>query len=151
MAAAVVMVEGVQRLGRPVEVVSNPVAWAAFAGIVVNLLSAHLFGHDNGHDLNRRAPVVHRLSDPAVSAAVLGSALLIRITGLEWLDSLMAIGVGLAVARSGWSLRRSDPGIPQRGGDVGSHHPRRTVWLLSRLPSSIASVATTSRGTSSGA
>jgi cobalt-zinc-cadmium efflux system protein len=104
MAAAVVIVEGIQRLGRPVELVSTPVAWAAAAGIVVNLLSARLFGADHSHDLNRRAAVVHLLTDAAVSAAVLGSVLLVRATGWNWLDALTAIGVGLAVVWSGWRL-----------------------------------------------
>ena len=106
MAAAVVVVEGLQRLGRPVELVSGPVAWAAAAGIVVNLLSARLFGSDHSHDLNRRAAVVHLLTDAAVSAAVLVSALLVRLTGWSRLDAVTAIGVGLAVAWSGWQLLR---------------------------------------------
>ncbi len=111
MAAAVVIVEALQRLRDPVPVVSGPVAIAASAGIVVNLLSARLFGHDHSHDLNRRAAVVHLLTDAAVSAAVLVSALLVRLTGWNVLDSLTAIGVGLAVAASGWSLLRQSLAI----------------------------------------
>jgi cobalt-zinc-cadmium efflux system protein len=80
------------------------VAWAAAAGIVVNLLSARLFGSDHSHDLNRRAAVVHLLTDAAVSAAVLVSALLVQLTGWARLDAVTAIGVGLAVAWSGWQL-----------------------------------------------
>ncbi|MFM7269906.1 MAG: cation diffusion facilitator family transporter, partial [Cyanobium sp.] len=102
MASAVVVVEALQRLGRPVELVSAPIAWAAAAGIVVNLLSARLFGSDHSHDLNRRAAVVHLLTDAAVSAAVLVSALLVWLTGWSRLDAITAIGVGLAVAWSGW-------------------------------------------------
>ncbi len=104
MAAGVVIVEGVQRLLDPVPVVSGPVAWAAAAGIVVNLLSARLFGGGHHHDLNRRAAVVHLLTDAAVSAAVLVSALLVGLVGWMWLDAVTAIGVGLAVAWSGWEL-----------------------------------------------
>ncbi len=104
MAAGVVIVEGVQRLLAPVPVVSGPVAWAAAAGIVVNLLSARLFGGGHHHDLNRRAAVVHLLTDAAVSAAVLISAVLVGLVGWMWLDAATAIGVGLAVAWSGWEL-----------------------------------------------
>ncbi len=104
MASGVVIVEGLQRLIHPVEVVSGPVAWAAAAGIVVNLLSARLFGSDHNHDLNRRAAMIHLLTDAAVSAAVLVSALLVGLTGWLWLDAAAAIGVGLAVAWSGWTL-----------------------------------------------
>ena len=104
MAAGVVIVEGVQRLLAPVPVVSGPVALAAAAGIGVNLLSAHLFGTAHHHDLNRRAAVVHLLTDAAVSAAVLVSAVLVGLVGWLWLDAATAIGVGLAVAWSGWEL-----------------------------------------------
>ena len=104
MAAGVVIVEGVQRLLDPVPVVSGPVAWAAAAGIVINLLSARLFGAGHHHDLNRRAAVVHLLTDAAVSAAVLVSAVLVGLVGWLWLDAATAIGVGLAVAWSGWEL-----------------------------------------------
>ncbi|MFN5162963.1 MAG: cation diffusion facilitator family transporter, partial [Cyanobacteriota bacterium] len=106
MAAGVVIFEGGQRLFDPVPMVSTPVAWAAAAGIVVNLASARLFGHDHHHDLNRRAAVVHLLTDAAVSAAVLVSALLVKVTGWNWLDAATAILVGLAVAWSGWQLLR---------------------------------------------
>lgn len=106
MAAGVVIFEGGQRLFDPVPMVSTPVAWAAAAGIVVNLASARLFGHDHHHDLNRRAAVVHLLTDAAVSAAVLVSALLVKLTGWNWLDAATAILVGLAVAWSGWQLLR---------------------------------------------
>jgi cobalt-zinc-cadmium efflux system protein len=70
----------------------------------VNLLSARLFGSDHSHDLNRRAAVVHLLTDAAVSAAVLVSAVLVQLTGWAQLDAITAIGVGLAVAWSGWQL-----------------------------------------------
>lgn len=105
MAAAVVIVEAIQRLGSPVEIMGLPVAVAAALGVVVNLLSARLFsagGHQ--HDLNRRAAMLHLLTDAAVSAAVLVSALLVMLTGWNWLDAATAIGVGLAVAWSGAEL-----------------------------------------------
>ena len=106
MASAVVIVEGLQRLLEPVAVMGIPVAAAAAVGIAVNLGSARLFGSDHSHDLNRRAAVVHLLTDAAVSAAVLVSAVLVHLTGWNWLDAATAIGVGLAVAWSGWQLLR---------------------------------------------
>lgn len=104
VAGGVVVVEGMQRLGRPVELNTTPVALAAVAGLAVNLLSARMFGPGHQHDLNRRAAVLHLLSDAALSAAVLVSTLLIALTGWTWLDSLVAIGVGLVVGWSGWRL-----------------------------------------------
>ena len=106
MASAVVLVEGVQRLFEPVAVSAGPVLVAAAIGIVVNLFSARLFGSDGHHDLNRRAAVVHLMTDAAVSAAVLISALLVALTGWNWLDAVAGLGVGLAVAWSGVGLLR---------------------------------------------
>jgi cobalt-zinc-cadmium efflux system protein len=106
MAASVVFVEGVQRLLQPVLLQSGPVAWAAVVGVGVNLLSARLFGDPHQHDLNRRSAVVHLLTDAAVSAGVLFSALVVGLTGWNRLDGFTAMAVGLAVAWSGWQLLR---------------------------------------------
>ena len=105
-AGAVVVVEAIQRLLNPVPLIAAPVAWAAAAGIVVNLVSARLFGHDHQRDLNQRAAVLHLLTDAAVSVAVLVSALLVGATGWFWLDALTAIGVGGAVLWSALGLLR---------------------------------------------
>lgn len=111
MASAVVLVEGLQRLFDPVAVTTGPVLWAAGIGVAVNLLSARLFGADGRHDLNRQAAVVHLLTDAAVSAAVLVAALVVGATGWNWLDAVTGIGVGLAVAWSGFELLRQAIGI----------------------------------------
>lgn len=103
-AGSVVVVEAIQRLLQPVPLIAGPVAWAAAAGIVINLLSARLFGHDHHRDLNQRAAVLHLLTDAAVSLAVLVSVLLVGATGWFWLDALTAIGVGGAVIWSALGL-----------------------------------------------
>lgn len=105
-AGAVVVVEAIQRLIEPVGLEAWPVAWAAAAGIAINLLSARLFGHDHHRDLNQRAAVLHLLTDAAVSVAVLFSTLLVAATGWVRLDALVAIGVGAAVIWSAWGLLR---------------------------------------------
>jgi cobalt-zinc-cadmium efflux system protein len=103
-AGVVVVVEAIQRLVHPVPLSAAPVAWAAAAGIAINLLSARLFGHDHHHDLNQRAAVLHLLTDAAVSVAVLVSAVLVGATGWLWLDAITAIGVGAVVMGSAVSL-----------------------------------------------
>lgn len=105
-AGAVVVVEAIQRFFNPVPLIAGPVAWAAAAGIVINLLSARLFGHDHHHDLNQRAAVLHLLTDAAVSVAVLFSALVVGATGWLWLDAITAMGVGGAVIWSSLGLLR---------------------------------------------
>lgn len=105
-AGAVVVVEAIQRLFNPVPLIAGPVAWAAAAGVVINLFSAKLFGHNHHHDLNQRAAVLHLLTDAAVSVAVLISAIAASLTGWIRLDALTAIGVGAVVIWSAIDLLR---------------------------------------------
>ena len=153
MASAVVLVEGVQRLFEPVEVSAGPVLWAAAIGVAVNLFSARLFGADAGHDLNRRAAVIHLLTDAAVSAAVLIAALVVGFTGWNWLDAATAIGVGLAVAWSGIEILRQslrivldavpegidqtavEAALRQLPGVLNVHHVH--IWALSTSQSAL--------------
>ncbi len=105
LAVGVVVVrEAIGRLSTPVTVEPTPVILAALAGIAVNLVAARLFGPEHRHDLNRRAAVVHLLTDAAVMGAVLVSAVLVHVTGRPVLDAATAIGVGLVVAWNGLRL-----------------------------------------------
>ena len=136
-AGVVVIVEAIQRFANPVPLIAGPVAWAAAAGIVINLFSAKLFGHDHHHDLNQRAAVLHLLTDAAVSVAVLVSALLVGLTGWLWLDAITAIGVGAAVIWSATDLLREAVALnldaaPQ-GIDLGA-----VEALLQQLPGVVA-------------
>ncbi len=104
LAGAVVVAEALQRVVQPVPLQVAPVALAAAAGIVINLVSARLFGHDHQQDLNQRAAVLHLLTDAAVSVAVLLSALLVGVSGWLWLDAVTALAVGAIVMASAWGL-----------------------------------------------
>ncbi len=117
MASAVLCVESLQRFSNPVPLVTGPIAWAAIAGLVVNLGSAKLFG-DHDHDLNRKGAVIHLLSDAAVSAAVLLSTLLVGATGWRWLDPLTGLLVGcsigwMGIGLLGKALAETMDGIPE--------------------------------------
>ena len=103
-AAGLLVVVGLDRLQRPEPLVAGPVAVAASAGIAINLLSARLFGGESHLDLNRRAAVLHLLSDAALSAAVLLSAILVALSGRTELDAITAIAVGAAVMVSAYGL-----------------------------------------------
>jgi cobalt-zinc-cadmium efflux system protein len=105
-AGAVVVVEAIQRLRTPVAIEASPVAWAALAGIVINLGSARLFGDSHQHDLNRRAAVLHLLTDAAVSAAVLLTAVVVWFTRWMVLDAITALLVGVVVMASAFGLLR---------------------------------------------
>ena len=97
--------ESFQRFSNPIPLVTGPIAWAAVAGLIVNLGSAKLFKEHN-HGLNRKGAIVHLISDAAVSAAVLLSTLLVRATGWDWLDPVTGLLVGCSIGWMGIGLLR---------------------------------------------
>jgi cobalt-zinc-cadmium efflux system protein len=49
------------------------------------------------HDLNFRSLLVHNLGDALSNIAILVGALVMRYSGMFWLDSLLGVGIGLLV------------------------------------------------------
>ena len=98
--------EGVQRLMHPAVVDTGTVMLVASVGIVINTATALLFRGSRPSDLNVRAAYVHMLADAAVSAGVVGAALLIRLTGAVWLDPLVSLLIAGLIVVGTWRLLR---------------------------------------------
>ncbi len=95
--------EAIHRFGDPVEIPGGTVMVVAGVGILINAGSAMLFrGH--GNDLNARGAYLHMAADAAVSLAVVLAAGGILLTGWQWLDPVVAIGVSLLIAVTAWQL-----------------------------------------------
>ncbi len=96
----------VQRLVAPRPIDDAIVIWVASIGIVVNAGTALLFLSRRKDDLNVRGAYWHMVADAAVSAAVVVAALVIRYTGLAWIDPAMGLVVALVILVGTWSLMR---------------------------------------------
>jgi cobalt-zinc-cadmium efflux system protein len=99
-------IEAIRRLLEPEPVASGIVMAVAAAGIVVNGGSALLFMRDRDNDLNVRAQFQHLAGDALVSVAVVAAALVIRLTGLSWLDPVASLGVVIVIVLGTWSTLR---------------------------------------------
>jgi cobalt-zinc-cadmium efflux system protein len=99
-------IEAIRRLLEPEPVASGIVMAVAAAGIVVNGGSALLFMRDRDNDLNVRAQFQHLAGDALVSVAVVAAALVIRLTGLTWLDPVASLGVVIVIVLGTWSTLR---------------------------------------------
>jgi cobalt-zinc-cadmium efflux system protein len=95
-------VEALQRLVHPEPVATGIVMAVAAAGIVVNGGSALLFRTHRHDDLNIRAQFQHLAGDALVSVAVVLAGLLIRVTGLTWLDAIASLLVGGIIVGGTW-------------------------------------------------
>ena len=76
-------------------------------------------GHE---DLNIRAAFLHMAGDAAVSAGVVLSALLIGLTGLNWIDPLTSLGIVVLIAAGTWGVLRAAVNLSVDGVPDGIAH-----------------------------
>jgi len=120
--------ESTQRLIAPVPIDFSAATWVAVLGLMVNLASAAVLGHDHGHahdddddhhhdrardghahghrDHNLRSAYVHVLADALTSVLAIAALTGGRFLGWTWLDPLMGlVGMGVILVWS-WGLIR---------------------------------------------
>jgi cobalt-zinc-cadmium efflux system protein len=104
--ALALLVESVQRLGEPHEILGGPMLAIAAGGLLVNLIGLGLLAEGREHDLNLRGVWLHVLSDALGSAGAITAALLVLAFGWSWADPLASIAIAALIVRSSWSLLR---------------------------------------------
>ncbi|HKY82134.1 MAG TPA: CDF family Co(II)/Ni(II) efflux transporter DmeF [Sphingobium sp.] len=126
--ALFIAVESVMRLFDPVSVRFGEATLVAVIGLVVNLISAVLLGHDHSHDHghadghghghqhkhadnNLRAAYVHVLTDALTSVLAIAALLAGRYMGWWWLDPAVGILGSVVIARWAWGLMRDTAAI----------------------------------------
>src|SRR3954470_20241909 len=106
IAVGAIIVEAVDRLRHPAPVAGGIVSIVAAIGIVINLGTALAFMRGREHDLNIRGAYLHMLGDAGASAAVVVAGLLIRATGLLWIDPVVSLLLVALITWSTWGLAR---------------------------------------------
>jgi cobalt-zinc-cadmium efflux system protein len=91
--------EAILRLSQPVAVQPKVMIWVAVAGVVMNgTISLALFRA--AHDVNIRSAFIHQLGDTLSTAAVIVGGWAILLTGRNWIDPALSIGIGCLIV---WS------------------------------------------------
>src|SRR5262245_56014804 len=106
LVAAYVFFEAVARFHAAVAVDSSGMLWVGVAGLAVNAAAMALLRGGREESLDVRGAYVEVWADLLGSAAVVVGALLIRATGLAWIDPVVAILIALWVIPRGWALLR---------------------------------------------
>lgn len=104
IATAVIVIEGLRRLGQPLEVMTAGTLANAIAGLAANLLTAQLLTKADQTNLNIRATLAHTVTDAVSSVGVIVVALMIMSTGAQVLDPLMSLVIAAIVARMAWPI-----------------------------------------------
>lgn len=113
--ALYILWEAWQRFRAPVSIQSLPMLGIAALGLVVNLLSMRLLNAGRATSLNMKGAYLEVWSDMLGSLGVIVAALLIRMTGWQWLDPLVAVGIALWVLPRGWMLLRESLNVLLEG------------------------------------
>jgi cobalt-zinc-cadmium efflux system protein len=115
--------EAVQRFMSPTEILGIPMMVIAVIGLIANLLVAFVLkadhpvddehSHDHTHsnhektgDINLHSAYLHVIGDAASSVGVIIAGLAIWTTGLNWIDPLISILIGIMIAVSSYRVLR---------------------------------------------
>lgn len=114
-----ILVEAVQRLLAPVEIMGGIMLWIAVGGLLVNCLAFWLLHGGSKENLNIQGAAVHVLGDLLGSVAAIVAAGVIILTGWTPIDPLLSIAVALLVLRSAWFIARQSAHILMEGAPAG--------------------------------
>ena len=118
----VVSVEALRRLlGHSPEIHGLPVLVVSSIATVVMVIGAIILKGNDGDDLHMRSVVLDTISDAVSAAAVaLTGAIIFIVHGLYWLDSAIALLLGLVIAYQAVKLLRDVVASLRRGRPVAS-------------------------------
>ena len=102
--ALYILFEAWQRFNAPAEVQSLGMLAVASGGLVINLISMRLLRGDKDASLNVKGAYLEVWADMVGSVGVIVGALVIWATGWNWVDTVVAVGIGLWVLPRTWVL-----------------------------------------------
>jgi cobalt-zinc-cadmium efflux system protein len=102
--AGYVIYEAIQRMQATHEVASTPMIVVAVAGLVSNLICFRLLQPGAKESLNLRGAYLEVVADAVGSIGVLIGAVVIAATSWYWVDSVIAIGIGLFILPRAYHL-----------------------------------------------
>jgi cobalt-zinc-cadmium efflux system protein len=107
LVAGYVLYEAFRRFGSPQAIDSTGMLVVAVLGLVVNAIAMKLLRDGREESLNVRGAYLEVWADFLGSIAVLIGAALIAITGITWIDPVVAVLIALWVLPRGWQLLKS--------------------------------------------
>lgn len=115
LVAIYIVIEAYRRLRHPPEIQSTVMLIVATVGLGVNLLGMRLLRKGAEGSLNVKGAYLEVWSDMLGSLGVIAAALLIRWTGRAWIDSIVAVGIGIWVLPRTWRLLKASLNILLEG------------------------------------
>lgn len=104
--AGYVVYEALARLGEDHEVAAAPMIVVATLGLAINLIAFRLLAAGAQESLNLRGAYLEVVADAIGSVGVLIGAAIIAFTSWYWVDSLIAVGIGIFILPRAYKLGR---------------------------------------------
>lgn len=99
-----ILYEAYKRLYEPAEIASLGMLAIAVVGLMVNLVAMRILTGHKDKSLNVKGAYLEVWADMLGSIGVIAGAGLIWLTGWEWVDSVVAVGIGFMVFPRTWVL-----------------------------------------------
>ena len=115
LVAMYIIFEAYQRLNNPQQIESTGMLIVAVVGLCVNLISMRLLSIGKDTSMNMKGAYLEVWSDMLGSIGVIAGAVIIRYTGWTWVDSVVAVAIGLWVLPRTWSLLKESINILLEG------------------------------------
>ncbi|WP_019575451.1 cation diffusion facilitator family transporter [Curvibacter lanceolatus] len=128
--AAYILYEAWQRWSNPPAVQTTGVLVIAVLGTIVNIVSMRLLSAGKDSSLNVKGAYLEVWSDLLGSIGVIIGALVIRFTGWNWVDTVIAVAIGLWVLPRTWILLKETLNILLEGVPEGIDLPQLKQALL---------------------
>jgi len=113
--AGYILIEGIGRFFAPQPVESVGMLIVATLGLLVNLIAMRILAGGKDDSLNIKGAYLEVWADMLGSLGVIGAAIAIYFTGLNWIDPIVAIAIGLWVLPRTWILLRDTMHILLQG------------------------------------
>ncbi|WP_196221739.1 CDF family Co(II)/Ni(II) efflux transporter DmeF [Sphingobium sp. CAP-1] len=127
--ALFIAIESGLRFFQPIHVAFGEATLVAVVGLIINIISALLLGHDHSHDHghghdhghddhqhghadnNLRAAYIHVLTDALTSVLAIAALLAGRYLGWWWMDPAVGLLGAVVIARWAWGLMKDTASI----------------------------------------
>ncbi|WP_166168543.1 cation diffusion facilitator family transporter [Acinetobacter sp. SA01] len=113
--AMYILFEAYQRFSHPPEIQSLGMLVVAVIGLMINLISMRILFSSATESLNVKGAYLEVLSDAVGSIGVIMGAAIIYFTGWMWIDTLIAVLIGLWVLPRTWILLKQSINILLEG------------------------------------
>jgi cobalt-zinc-cadmium efflux system protein len=129
--AGFIFYEAAERFMRPQVVETKLMIWVAAIGVVMNGTIALALWR-SAQDLNIRTALIHQIGDTASTAAVIGGAVAVMMTGAGWIDPLLSVLIAAMILWSSIAIIRETLNILLEGTPRGVNLAEITAEILSR-------------------